>query len=323
MKNKEKLICLFSCIFLISCVEHTLSFRVNPDGSYNIKYVSHGDKVDLLDLDFPIPSDSDWTINSTFNDIEAESYDYSASKTFNRGELIPITFYTGDSIFYESLIKHPIKIKYNNWFFIDKYSFSAKIISRDVSNKYPLIEELILNVDNPPKNWYKQAFMYTLLETINFVNIDWNTRPIIDAELKSWKEKELDTISDSTLIDDYEFYKNMGLDIIMHPSSPDLYNEMDSIFKMLEDELKITLGLIDDSFLFRLALPGIIEQTNADSISNDTLFWSFELNDYMNESLEMYAESQIIHSRRILIILSSIVLSIIVYLLFRYKKVIN
>ena len=37
------------------------------------------------------------------------------------------------------------------------------------------------------------------------------------------------------------YYKNLGLDVIMQPASPDTYSVMDSIFKSLEDELKITM----------------------------------------------------------------------------------
>ena len=66
----------FLLIFLfLSCVEHTFSIQISPDGHYLVKYGAHGDKEDLLDLDVPLPSGSGWIINSTINDVEAESYD--------------------------------------------------------------------------------------------------------------------------------------------------------------------------------------------------------------------------------------------------------
>jgi len=108
----------------------------------------------------------------------------------------------------------------------------------------------------------------------------------------------LGLVSDSTLIEEIDYYKNMGLDIIMQPVSPHLYNEMDSIFKSLEDELHITLDLIDDSFSFQLILPGDLEFFNADSIAGDTLFWSFEIQDYMNKNFVMQAYSRISHPSR-------------------------
>ena len=284
---------LLVVILVFSCVEHKFYFTVSPDGSYKVEYKGHGDKNDLTDFDFPLPTSGKWTINSTLENTEAESYDYTAHRLFKRNEYFPTTFYNGDSIYFESLLKHPIKVKHYNWFFRESFSFDVEIGGRNVSSKYPKVEQFILDTENPPMGWLKEALVYLLTETLNQAEMEWNTRPIIAAELLNWKNNELEILSDSTLLEEIDYYKNIGLDIIMQPASPDLYNEMDSIFKSLEDELTITLDLIDDSFLFQLILPGILEYTNADSSASDTLFWSFELKDYMNENIVMRANSNI------------------------------
>ena len=284
---------LLVLILVFSCVEHKFSFTVSPDGSYKVEYKGHGDKNDLTDFDFPLPTSGKWTINSTLENTEAESYDYTAHRLFKRNEYFPTTFYNGDSIYFESLLKHPIKVKHYNWFFRESFSFDVEIGGRNVSSKYPKVEQFILDTENPPMGWLKEALVYLLTETLNQAEMEWNTRPIIAAELLNWKNNELEILSDSTLLEEIDYYKNIGLDIIMQPASPDLYNEMDSIFKSLEDELTITLDLIDDSFSFQLILPGILEYTNSDSSASDTLFWSFELKDYMNENFVMRANSSI------------------------------
>jgi len=284
---------LLVVILVFSCVEHKFYFTVSPDGSYKVEYKGHGDKNDLTDFDFPLPTSGKWTINSTLENTEAESYDYTAHRLFKRNEYFPTTFYNGDSIYFESLLKHPIKVKHYNWFFRESFSFDVEIGGRNVSSKYPKVEQFILDTENPPMGWLKEALVYLLTETLNQAEMEWNTRPIIAAELLNWKNNELEILSDSTLLEEIDYYKNIGLDIIMQPASPDLYNEMDSIFKSLEDELTITLDLIDDSFSFQLILPGILEYTNADSSASDTLFWSFELKDYMNENFVMRANSNI------------------------------
>ena len=286
----------FFLIFILittSCVEHKFSFTVSPDGSYQAEYKGHGDKNDLTDFDFPLPLGVKWIINSTLENAEAESYDYTAHRLFNRNENFPPTFYKGDSIYFESLLKHKIKLKHCNWFFRETYSFNVEIVGRKVGSKYPQVSQFILDTENPPVGWLKEALINLLTETLNQADIEWNTRPIITAELHDWKKNELGLVSDSTLIEEIDYYKNMGLDIIMQPASPHLYNEMDSIFKSLEDELHITLDLIDDSFSFQLILPGNLEFSNTDSIAGDTLFWSFELQDYMNEDFVIQAHSKI------------------------------
>ena len=294
IRNKIKRLTYTGVILLIfSCVEHKFSFTVSPDGSYRLEYKGHGDKNDLTDFDFPLPTSGKWTINSTLENTEAESYDYTAHRLFKRNEYFPTTFYNGDSIYFESLLKHPIKVKHYNWFFRESFSFDVEIGGRNVSSKYPKVEQFILDTENPPMGWLKEALVYLLTETLNQAEMEWNTRPIIAAELLNWKNNELEILSDSTLLEEIDYYKNIGLDIIMQPASPDLYNEIDSIFKSLEDELTITLDLIDDSFSFQLILPGILEYTNSESSASDTLFWSFELQDYMNEKFVMRANSSI------------------------------
>ena len=101
-------------ILVFACVEHKLFFQVTPDGSYQIGYKGHGDKGDLIDFDFTMPTGRKWKINSTFDDVEAESYDYTAHRIFKRNEYFPQTFYNKDSLYFESLLKHPINVKHSN-----------------------------------------------------------------------------------------------------------------------------------------------------------------------------------------------------------------
>ena len=285
-------------ILVFSCVEHKFFIRVSPEGSYEVEYKAHGDKKDLTDFDFTIPTSKKWKIHSTLHDPEAESYDYSAFRVFKRNESFPVTFYVGDTLYFQSLMKHPINVKHSNWFFWETYSFYGEYIGREVISKYPLVSEIIKNTESPPEGWMKEALEYILTETLNQSDIEWNIRPIIDAELRDWIDTDLKVESDSTLLEEIDYYKNLGLDIIMQPVSPDLFNKMDSIFKTLEDELQITLDLIDDNFEFQLNLPGKLETTNADSLAGDTLFWSFNIEDYMNEDYIMTAKSSINYPSR-------------------------
>ncbi len=285
-------------ILVFSCVEHKLFFQVAPDGSYQIEYKAHGDKGDLIDFDFTLPSGKKWTINSTLDELEAESYDYTARRDFKRNEIFQKTFYNGDSLYFESLLKHPIKVKHSNWFFWETYLFEGRFMGRMIESKYPLVGEFLKDTEDPPDGWMREALEYLLTETINQSDIEWNTRPIITAELKNWIDTNLQSVNDSTLFEEMDYYKNQGIDIIMQPASPDLYNDMDSIFKTLEDELHITLDLIDDNFSLQLILPGILESTNADSLAGDTLFWSFHLEDYMNDDYIFSAFSGISYPAR-------------------------
>ena len=114
-------------ILIFSCVEHKFFFQVDPDGGYQIQYNAHGDKPDLINFDFALPTGENWTINSTLDDTDAESYDYSAHRSFKRNVSFPGTFYNCDSLYFESLLKHPIKVKHSNWFFRKTYFFDGSL----------------------------------------------------------------------------------------------------------------------------------------------------------------------------------------------------
>ena len=176
-------IILFLLLFIFSCVELSFFIRVSPDGSYSMTYKGHGDKKDLYDYDFSIPNNKKWKIHSTLNVSDAETYDYTAKRTFKRNETFPISFYDGDSIYFESLLKHPLKVTHLNWLFWETFSFEGKFISRDVETKYPLVNELINDIENPPVGWMKEAIEYILLESLSQSGIEWNLQPIINSEL--------------------------------------------------------------------------------------------------------------------------------------------
>ena len=79
-------------ILVFACVEHKFFFRVSPDGKYEVEYKAHGDKDDLVDFDFTMPIGRKWKINSTLDESEAESYDYTAHRSFKQNEVFPKLF---------------------------------------------------------------------------------------------------------------------------------------------------------------------------------------------------------------------------------------
>lgn len=299
MKINHKKIYIYILFLLsISCVEHKFIIKVFPNGHYDFHYSGHGDRDDLLNHDFSIPTGPKWNIISTIDqNLEAETFDYKASRLLKKNESIPVTFFNSDSIPYQALLKHPMKIKHYNWFFSETYDFEWIFENRNVNNKYPLVTNLVKNPDLPPKGWIKETLYYLLNETLNQTNIDWNLRPIIKSSLDNWI-KTIQILPDSIILIEHDYYKQSGLDIIMQSAPPNLYFSMDSIFQILESELEITLALMDDNFNHYVILPGKLEFSNSDSLLNDTLFWNFSIEDFINHDYSMKAKSKIVYNNR-------------------------
>ena len=86
--------------------------------------------------------------------------------------------------------------------------------------------------------------------------------------------------------------------------------------------MHITGQLRDDQFKFYIFLPGASITTNADSISGDTLMWTFGLKEFLNDDYILHAESIIYSKKRIqtgIIILLGLVL-ILAFFLIKFKQ---
>ena len=88
-------------------------------------------------------------------------------------------------------------------------------------------------------------------------------------------------------------------------------------------EANVTIQLNDDTFKFASALPGSIFQSNADSVSNDTLWWAFDLKDFMNDSYTIEAASIVYYPQRIqkAIVLGALIILIVLFIIAKRKAI--
>jgi hypothetical protein len=222
----------------------------------------------------------------------------------------------GDSLYFPSLLSHPIKVQYTNWFVRETYTLDARFESRQVSEKYPKVESMIEDIENPEKGWAADIFNYLFTETLGRTPLEFNQHGMVSIELNRWLNEDIAGLPDSVLIDDFDELIEAGLDIIMRPLPPVHYDDMDSLFKQLEDEVRITLDLMDDEFEFSIVLPGELMSSNADTTRSDTLFWSYSVRDFLNEDYVLLATSGQVHPHRIkvvILLLVALILGIFIW----------
>ena len=300
MRNLKIIILII--LSINGCVEHKYHIVVSPDGGYSFEYKGHGDRKDLMDLDVPLPQGLGWLVHSTLSE-DVESYDYTALKILNVNETLPSSFYEGDSLYFPSLLSHPIEIQYSNWFVKETYKLNARFMGRKVNEKYPMVESMVVNPENPTDGWVAQVFDYIFTETLRRTPLEFNQQGMVSIDLNRWLNEDIASLPDSVLIDSFDDLKEVGLDIIMRPLPPIHYDAMDSLFKQLEDEVRITLDLMDDEFEFSIVLPGELAGTNADTTKGDTLFWVYSLENFLSEDFVLMAKSEQFHPNRIKVVI--------------------
>ena len=308
--TKNILFLLILILFSQNCVEHIFQINVSPMGSFIIQYNGTGDMEDLINSDFPVPNYHDWEIISNFEEMD-ESYVFSSRKEFQSNESIPNNYFQGDSIPKEALLKHPMEIKNNNYYFLNTYNFKCKFLTRDVSTKYPKLADFINNKDNPPTGWIQEMFASLFIQTLDASDIGFNRYPIMKKNIETWINNTILSLEDSILFSNFDTLKKEGLEIL---KSNIINSNIDSIFNFFEMEANTTLNLNDDVFSFKVILPGKLNSSNADSVSINTLFWQLSVSDFLDTDKLIFANSYVVHQKRLMIPII-ILVAMIVYLL--------
>ena len=132
-------------------------------------------------------------------------------------------------------------------------------------------------------------------------------------------------IKSKKLIDKISGERDGFLQTLFKPFSGDLqksfYEKLDNAMQPYKKELRVTTGLQDDIFNFRLTMPGLVTRSNADTLEGDTLKWEFKLGDFAGDDYVMEAVSVIYKTKAIQRIAVFIIIASILIWLFLWITV--
>ena len=299
---------LILVLFLANnCVEHQIKIIVDPNGSFKYSHYIEGDKSDILDLDYPIPKSNEWKIKNNFNH-ETDKYFYSFEKYFAEDHTIANSFYNEDSLSKDILLNHILKIDYKNRIINEYYNFNFTFKGRNANEKYSILYSFLQNQENPPPNWMHNGLTYIFKQAILESGFEFNIENIVILAIENW----LNTIKlnyDNDLIQkNFKIIKNEGIQIVHSQLIDNSIEKFKSLLMKYEKETLITIDLTDDLFEFYVKMPGLLQETNADSIFSDTLLWRFSGLDFADKDYNLIAKSSIYHKSRFQWIIISIML---------------
>ncbi|MBL7014190.1 MAG: hypothetical protein ISR83_07195 [Candidatus Marinimicrobia bacterium] len=318
-KLKNLSLILFLTIFS-SCVENIITIRIHPDGRSHIQFMSKGDSTDVFNQDYLHPNSPKW---------------HSISKsTINKdGDIIWETI-TDGLVAANSTVAPPsseFSLNYSintfmskNWF-STTYKLKATFPQLLDYNNTPLLSESLLTDKMDSIQWLPEALMDITNSALNQLYMDSLIQfPYPQDRLSNHFRNAFSHIQSEMLLDELKVDRVLFLSRILAP-----FKNVDSLFIIelahamvpLENKLENTIKLKDDQFKIRLTLPGVLQSTNATSISNDTLKWEFGLNEFLNDAYILEATSTIYSVKGLqkTITLGSIILLIGLGLLYRKK----
>ncbi len=305
----KKIFTFFLVLIIPACVEHTFFIDVHPAGNFDIEYHARGDRADLLDADFCMPHDSTWHLVSTLNAEDAETFEYSAAKWFEANAQLPETFFEGDSVSREALLKTPAQITRRRWLLNNTYEYRTVFRGRHVTERYPALANSFESDDKV--DWINEVLTYIFRETLRRIDVGFNREPILSKQLEAWLDENVTGKADTLLLLQLDEIKQAGLELLKQALEERYYSPMDSIFTELSDEARITHDLADDVFEFRVILPGEVLDTNADTTRGDTMIWNVNLQNYLDGDYTLEAKSRVIYPWRYRILIALVVVLVL------------
>jgi len=321
--NKINFVILtFAGILFTSCVETLIFVSVHPDGHYTMNFISKGDSTDVFNNDFPHPAGLDWNTHVTKEKRDDDDIWIMSTKGIITNSYIFTS--RNDSL---TVLQHPIQIIKKDGYFATHYILQNLFKGRQVYRKYPAFGKSLQESDSDSTRWLDEAFYYICSHGLKDLQNDPSTT--IDNELAERVENHIHNtlarVSQKALFDELD-NKQSFIEQMLKPFSRDLpigYSTLlSNATDVYEEELELTSDLQDDQFEYRVLLPGVITSTNADTISGDTLKWSFGLQDYINDDYVIEAASVVYSPQRIqaAVLITAGLFLIILFLAYKRRK---
>ena len=129
------------CSLLFGFVETLITINVLPDARYRMGIISKGDKEDIEDNDFILPSSKEWN-TKRFKEIDEETGDiinFSSSESLLKGtNLLIKNNHRGG-------LRYPISVKLKKGFFSDTYILHQLFEGRGVDKNTQRLHKLYWN----------------------------------------------------------------------------------------------------------------------------------------------------------------------------------
>jgi len=290
------------CLGVFGCVEHFISVHIQPNGSYSIEFISRGDSTDMFDDDFPHPTAGEkWAQHVWSNRTKDDTTWIMETRGFIDSQS-PFLSSGGGA----GALIHPfnveIKKRWISTLYVAKHTFNG----REIYRKYPRLgETLEASANTDSIEWITEALVYIVSSALKDLEnkTDVELTPFLIERMTNHVRNYAERVKSKKLVTELGENRNDFLVKLLNPFADllvdEFYTELEKAMHPYEEELRITTGLQDDKFHFLLTMPGLITRSNADSLVNDTLKWTFELGDFAGDDYVMEAVSVVYKTKTI------------------------
>lgn len=290
-------------------ITNMVHVQIYPDSGLRVTFTSAGDSADVFNNDFPHPAESALFLREVEKKVDSEGEPYWVMTTSGFIE-------SGNEMVFESdtPLLSPIEYNRNEGWFSTNYSFVQVFRGFQLSRKYPaFIQAYTEDALEDSAAWLPEYHQYALRSALEDLSVDME-------ELQS--PGLVDRLSNHVTNHFNYVLKTGGPILPAQPSPEDLKKLFSPFLNDLPPSFGLSLSLslrpylaelsqiIDlkgELIFYSLLMPGRLLTTDADSTSGDTLKWTIDSEDLLNDPRLISAYSIIFKEDNIRVLILTLV----------------
>ena len=341
MKTRHIISLLLIILFSLSaCREINVTTKVHKDGSFTRIITITGDSSSVFEPGLPYPIDATWEKKVAREDsTDASDYILTYTKTFKKSKELNAELKSDTG--WRNQLDREIKIRNRFGFF---YSYPVYREVCKASNPFTSLNyaEYLSAEDIQWLSGYKlaansidsaaleeagdradlfleKAVAQEVMQVLKIGLMQLNDPGLDPADVIQYKDSIESKINEwsfdslGTFIDYYREWTNQPEVLKLHDLDPPLFNALDKKAELLVN----IIGM--DFYVQTVEMPGLIIETNAPSISGNTVNWNVDVMSFLFQDFEMLVESRVVNTWAF-IVAGIMLLTLIVVLIWRVKK---
>ena len=304
-------------IFGAGCKKVTVTTEVKADGSCIRTIVAKPDSEDIADTFWPMPKDSTWAIESYKQKKEGKDekeYVYKAKKSFRRVTDLSQEFTISEPTDTTVAISCPVKFtkKHRLLFTYLHYQETYKAYNQfsliPISDSLTIEQQALIDDDEYEDvysnwlqaNYFEEFYQLLLREVAKMANPQLTTEHVEKHKeiiMEAIDESDEDTAEEVVPRFLKKLSKILNTNAVYNLEKP-LLNPTRLLFK----RAFLMLDMDDDEYVNRVAMPGQLITTDADTLEGNFAKWEIKPSDWRFKDFIMTVESRVINWTAVLMV---------------------
>jgi len=337
-----KNLCIIIVLIFTGCIEYEIHTKILPDGSIERMVKVEGDSTYIFDSRFPIPKDSTWQIDLEKGEKDSANKNpliYTAKKTFQDIEQLNQEFSLDDSsiigisihsslekrfwwfftiLKYQEIyrINNPISgIPLSTYVTDSEFELAWQMEKRDEEPEIKIDSIYAANLEERSETWYAMNIFEALYQPF-ILNVQRLNDNVLTKEYVELMKDSLFLVFEDKYA--MELALEDVIEIFAEVFDPSIVENVIELnpqpFQILEEKVSFDNELIGGKLNVSISIPGLILDTNANSLIGSTGEWD-DISDYLRyKDYSINIESRTVN-KGITLFSGIIVLVTIIYVL--------